>query len=347
MNIRMVFAFSGVLSVAACAALYGGTAPEAVDVQPALPPRVEMVRPNTGPLRGGIEVRILGANFDDLREGVVVRFGGVHSPRVVVDTPENLRAVLPPGERSGAVDIEVVNPDGSRGVVKEAFCYANGNAFTVMWFKTRLRLTLAWRFARLGGWIIAVLGAMSVGGLAWCIHLFLLLRPSELMPREFVEEVTLRIRRGELESASRLCEREEAAFARVIGPGLKKALDFPHQVREAIEAAGAREAAHLNQKISYLSNIGVVSPMLGLLGTIIGMIRAFEAIAEQGSRYVYLAAAIYQAMITTYAGLMVGIPAMILFFYFRGRVLRLVMAMEEQAERVAESVDAATTGAPK
>jgi len=311
-------------------------------------PKVHFVRPNTGPLAGQIEVTIEGANFDDVHEGLAVRFGGVDALYVGVGSPQRLHATLPPRAKSGVVDVEVVNPDGGRGVAQGAFCYVNGNQLTAFWFRVRQNLRLAWRFARLGGWIIAVLVAISIGTVAWCIHLVLSLRASQIMPDTFVNEVASRIQRGELESAARLCEREDYVFARVVGAGLAKAKEFPAQVRDAIAAAGSREASHLHQKISYLSNVGVISPMLGLLGTIIGMIRLFEAIAEQGSRYVYMAGALYQAMITTCAGLMIGIPAMILYFYFRGRVLRLVMSMEESAERVAEGIDtAATPGAPQ
>ena len=333
-------------TVAAWAAEEAAPAPQRAEI--AMPaPQIDLVRPNTGPITGGREIKIEGRNFDDFHEGVVVKFGGVPSSRVIVDTPESLRALLPATKKGGVVDVEVINPDGNRGVATAEFCYAKGNKLMVLWYAAKLRMALAWRLALLGGWIVAVLVAISVGGLAWCIHLLLALRQRELMPPEFIDEVASRIQRGELESAARLCEREDYVFARIIGAGLAKAIGFPHQVREAIEASGSREAAHLSQKISYVSNIGVIAPMLGLLGTVIGMIRVFEAIAEQGSRSVYLAAAVYQAVITTCVGLMVGIPAMILYFYFRGRVLRLVMIMEESAERIAEAIDASKAGEPQ
>jgi len=316
---------------------------EPLPVELALPhPEIDIVRPNTASVAGGTLIKIEGQRFDDLREGVIVKFGGIEAPRVFVDTPERLRVTLPPMAESGIVDVEVINPDNSRAVAKSAFCYIEGNRLAAFWFTTKLRLQLGWRYARLGGWIVLALIAISICGLAWSIHLFLQLRSSEIMPEKFFTDVSSRIERGEIESASRLCERENYAFARIVGAGLKKMKDFPDQVRPSIEAAGSREASHLQQKISYLSNIGVICPMLGLLGTIIGMIGAFEAIAEQGSQYVYLAAAIYKAMITTYGGLMVGIPAMILYFYFRGRVLRLVTSMEEDSERIAEVIENAT-----
>jgi biopolymer transport protein ExbB len=109
-------------------------------------------------------------------------------------------------------------------------------------------------------------------------------------------------------------------------------------IQEAMESEGERGAAALWQKISYLNNVGVIAPLLGLLGTVWGMIGAFGAIAlsDTESRGLLMAYNVAQAMVTTAAGLMLAIPAMVAYFYFRGRVVKIIALVEAQA---AELVD--------
>ena len=127
-------------------------------------------------------------------------------------------------------------------------------------------------------------------------------------------------------------------FSRVILGGLRRVHEPAEKVRDAITASGSREAAHLHQKISYLANIGTISPMLGLLGTVFGMIMAFNLISTGEPRPYLLAAAIAKAMVTTAAGLVIGIPALAVYFYLRGRLLRLVTHMEVVADEVSETI---------
>src|SRR5215216_2753930 len=134
--------------------------------------------------------------------------------------------------------------------------------------------------------------------------------------------------------------RHGEAIARVV----QKMLDFttknPHadlqHVREIAETEGTRVAASLNNRVIYLADIGMIAPLLGLLGTVFGIIRSFGALgADIGSaRYVALSRGISEALVNTAAGLAVGIPAMICYAFFRGRAQKLISDLEAASTHV-------------
>jgi biopolymer transport protein ExbB len=128
--------------------------------------------------------------------------------------------------------------------------------------------------------------------------------------------------------------RHGEAIARVV----QKMLDFttknPHaefaQVREIAETEGSRVAASLNNRVTYLADIGMIAPLLGLLGTVFGIITSFGALgADVGSaRYIALSKGISQALVNTATGLAIGIPAMVFYAFFRGRSQKLISELE-------------------
>ncbi len=105
-----------------------------------------------------------------------------------------------------------------------------------------------------------------------------------------------------------------------------------------MESEGERGAAELWQRISYLNNIATIAPLLGLLGTVWGMMRAFSAIALDTAQVkgITMAYSVSQAMITTAAGLLLAIPTMAVYFYLRGRVVRIVADIESRASEFIE-----------
>src|SRR5258705_13380757 len=134
--------------------------------------------------------------------------------------------------------------------------------------------------------------------------------------------------------------RHGEAIARVV----QKMLDFttknPHadlqHVREIAETEGTRVAASLNNRVIYLADIGMIAPLLGLLGTVFEIIRSFGALgADIGSaRYVALSRGISEALVNTAAGLAIGIPAMIFYAFFRGRSQKLISELEAASTHV-------------
>lgn len=185
-----------------------------------------------------------------------------------------------------------------------------------------------------GGWIMYVLGLMSIGGVALIIYFFVIFRPEQIIPKSFILELSRLLSAGETEQARLACVNQPSPVSAVA----LAALDYtqqaeqvdPGMVKEVIEGEGSRQAAQIQNQTTYLLDIGVIAPMIGLLGTVLGMLTAFNAVALDIARAkpIYLAAGVSQALVTTAAGLMVGIPAMIFYAYFRGHVGKLIGRLE-------------------
>jgi biopolymer transport protein ExbB len=176
-----------------------------------------------------------------------------------------------------------------------------------------------------GGVIGAVIIIMSVISLALVIEHFVNIRRDKLVPPEILGEVEVLFEDEEFEEAMELCEAEPSYFTNVVGAALPKMNSGYGAMMEAIQETGDEESIKLHQKIGYLSLIGNIAPMMGLLGTVQGMITAFQRIAASrgAPEPSELADGISMALVTTFLGLIVAIPTMICFFYFRNRVVRL------------------------
>ncbi len=339
--------FSGQLLFALLLCILLAAKARPADDEAALPaPVLTRVEPTTVPVGGGVRITLFGSNFDTgapEETPVRVLVAGQPCTKVTVYSDSQATALVPASAGAGAVDVEIRNPDGQNAVLRDALCYDDGTLWLARWYRLREYVGRIWRLLAQGGVTMILLAALSIFGVAWVIHCALSVRPSQIMPKAFLDRLSGHISRGEIQPAMDWCEADGCAFSRVAVAALRKAGESPQKVRQAAEAAGSREASHLLQKISYLSYIGVISPMLGLLGTVLGMIMAFRtfALGEVGSKHVLLAAAIHKAMITTAAGLIVGIPAMACYYFFRGKLLRIVTDMEEVTEDVSEAVAAA------
>jgi biopolymer transport protein ExbB len=148
--------------------------------------------------------------------------------------------------------------------------------------------------------------------------------------------VTLRRRavKGDLMGLLAISNRHRDTVAVILGRTLEFLARNPgatdDQVREIAQTEGSREAALLNQRVAWLADIATIAPMLGLLGTVFGMIRSFSVMANDvaASRPMLLAGGVAEALVATAAGLVVGIPAMVAYAYFRGRVQGMISEME-------------------
>lgn len=186
-------------------------------------------------------------------------------------------------------------------------------------------------------WTIGALGFVTV---VLVVYFFLTLTARREAPPKLMKRAAAQISAGDVRDAYLMCEGRSELIARVLYAGLKMADQDRYIIQEAMESEGERGAALLWQRISYLNNIGVVAPLLGLLGTVWGMIGAFGAIALDSSQTKGLTMAynVSQAMITTAAGLLVAIPAMVFYYYFRGRVLGVVSHVESHASEFVELI---------
>jgi len=185
-----------------------------------------------------------------------------------------------------------------------------------------------------GGYLMAVLGVMSVVGLGLVIYFFIVLRQEQVIPREFLRDVRQMLASGRLDEVRLAIARKPSAVAAITSA----ALDYnerveqpdPGLLKEIIEGEGSRQAALIQNQTQYLLDIAVIAPMVGLLGTVMGMLKAFNVVALDiaKAKPMLLAAGVSQALITTAAGLIVGIPAMMAYAYFRGRSSKLLSSLE-------------------
>jgi biopolymer transport protein ExbB len=203
--------------------------------------------------------------------------------------------------------------------------------------KTAEQMTMK-QMLQQGGFILWTIILLSVVALGMAIYLFLTLTPAREAPESFLRRAVAQIRAGDLRGAYQMCEGRDELLANVLRSGLRMSGHERYVVQEAMESEGERGATALWQRISYLNNIGVIAPMLGLLGTVWGMIQAFGGIAYDDSQVkgIMIAAGVAQAMITTVAGLSLAIPAMLVYFYLRGRVVKIIAEVEAQSSELVE-----------
>jgi biopolymer transport protein ExbB len=195
-----------------------------------------------------------------------------------------------------------------------------------------------WDMVQHGGVILWLIMGLSVITLVAAIYFVATVTPGREVPANFVRRAMSQLQAGDLRGAYQMCEGRDELVASVLRAGLKVSGHDRYVIQEAMESEGERGAAALWQKISFLNNVGVIAPLLGLLGTVWGMIGAFGAIAldDASVKGLTMAYSVAQAMITTAAGLMLAIPAMVVYFYLRGRVLRIIALMEAQAAEMVE-----------
>lgn len=175
-----------------------------------------------------------------------------------------------------------------------------------------------------GGFFGALIGLMSVAMVALVIEHFISVNQNKLMPPDLLNELEVLFEDQEYQEAMELCEAEPSFLTNVIGAALPKVSLGYDAMEKAIADVGDEEAIKLHQKIGWLSLIGNLAPMMGLLGTVYGMILAFQVIAVSAGppEPKALAGKLQIAMVTTLLGLLVAIPAMSFFFFFRNKVVR-------------------------
>lgn len=181
-----------------------------------------------------------------------------------------------------------------------------------------------------GGWpgflIMMLLFTLSLTAVYLICEHLLTIRRAELMPEGLGTQVRGLLSSGKFQAAEKHCREEPSFLSFVLLHGIGEVEDGWPAVEKALEDASAEQAARLFRKIEFLSVIGNLAPMIGLLGTVTGMIMAFQQVAgSQGAAgAAELAEGIYQALVTTVGGLIVAIPSLAAFAFFRNRVDQLV-----------------------
>ena len=190
------------------------------------------------------------------------------------------------------------------------------------------------------GPVMVVLLALSIISVMLVIVYFLSIRRGAVVSHGFMATADALLRKRDYLGLLAVSNRHGEAIARVV----QQVLDFTtknpnadfEQIREIAQTEGTRVASNLNNRVTYLADIGMIAPLLGLLGTVIGIIRSFGALgADVGSqRYMQLSHGISEALFNTAAGLAIGIPAMIFYAFFRGRSQKLISELEAASTHV-------------
>lgn len=187
-----------------------------------------------------------------------------------------------------------------------------------------------------GGFIMWPLLLLSIAGVVVLVMCCFSTRASAVLPTKLVEQAESFIRKRDYTGLSILCKDGDSCYARVMLTVASFMLRNPsaqfEEVREIAAAEGGRQAGFLSRQISWLSDIGALAPMLGLLGTVVGMMKTFFEIANGdfsgGKQRIDMAGGVAEALITTAGGLMLGIPAILAYVYFRSRVHKRVGDLE-------------------
>ncbi|MFV2070280.1 MAG: MotA/TolQ/ExbB proton channel family protein [Pirellulales bacterium] len=206
-------------------------------------------------------------------------------------------------------------------------------------------LTVVLSLGMTGLLILLLLFALSTTAVALAIEHMISIRSSVLMPVGLAEQVRQQLISGRLAAADQLCIRYPSFLTFVLRAGFSEVDGGWTAVEKGMEDAIAQQSARLFRKIETLSVIGNIAPMVGLLGTVTGMIFAFQEVAdaEGAARAAQLAEGIYTALITTVGGLLVAIPSLAAFAIFRNRVDQLVAEVAYVAHHAMLPIKRAST----
>jgi biopolymer transport protein ExbB len=199
---------------------------------------------------------------------------------------------------------------------------------------------LVYYIKALGATFVIVFVALSFALVALLVMCFLQLRRTVLMPPELIEGFEIHLDKKEFQQAYELAKADDSYLGRVLSVGLVKLQVGRQQAFDAMRETQAEEAMQLEHKISYVSLIGALAPMFGLLGTVSGMVSAFTVIAQSATqpKHHELASGISQALVTTLIGLWIAIPAVACFSLFRNWLEQLNSDVDTEAVRLISKV---------
>lgn len=193
-----------------------------------------------------------------------------------------------------------------------------------------------WEFIIKGGPIMGLIILCSVMAFAVFMERMRHLRSAKIDTKKFMQEISNKVKNNKVMQALDMCNITRGPIARILKSGIMKYDRSRRDIKEAIEDAGVHEVPLLEKNLSVLATIAHISPLLGLLGTVVGMLKAFQVIEGKAMSMVPvnpgdLAGGIWEALITTIAGLSVAIPTYVAYNYLVARVDNFVLDMEKSA----------------
>lgn len=198
-----------------------------------------------------------------------------------------------------------------------------------------------------GGPVMVPIGLCSLIAVVVFLERIWSLRRGAIVPRSFCVELIELLRQGRFDDALTVCRKGNLPAGRLLEVAVQARALPRSEIKERLEEVGRREGAELERFIPVLGTIASIAPLLGLLGTVLGMILTFQAIQIEGglADVADLAGGISQALVTTFAGLCVGIPAVMANRYLLSRVDGLLLDLEEASVKVLDVIEAQRTEA--
>lgn len=196
-----------------------------------------------------------------------------------------------------------------------------------------------WELIKSGGWLMGPLIALSIVSLALILERFWSLQRRRIIPRHLLAQVWHQLKSRTFTDTSLRELRQDSPLGRVLAAGI---VNMNHEraiMVESIEDVGRQEAHELGRYLNTLGTIAAISPLMGLLGTVLGMIKMFNGVNAMGMANASLVAGgIAEALLNTAMGIIVAIPSLMAYRYFRGWVDSLVLDMEREALKLVEVI---------
>ena len=190
-----------------------------------------------------------------------------------------------------------------------------------------------------GGWLRVFILLSSVVAAAICIERLYTLNPKKIAPPHLLASVWKQLKAGEMDANRLRILRQSSPLGRILAAGLGNAYHGRDVMKESIQEAASHVIHELERYLNTLGTIAAVAPLLGLLGTVVGMIKVFAEIMAQGTGNASaLAGGISEALITTAAGLSVAIPALVMHRYLTGRIDGIVVELEQETIKLVDAL---------
>ncbi|TXS93158.1 MotA/TolQ/ExbB proton channel family protein [Parahaliea aestuarii] len=196
-----------------------------------------------------------------------------------------------------------------------------------------------------GGWLMVLILLCSIVAVAICIERLYTLNPKKIAPPHLLATVWKQLKAGEIDANRLKSLRQSSPLGRILAAGLGNASHGRDVMKESIQEAASHVIHDLERYLNTLGTIAAVAPLLGLLGTVVGMIKVFAEIMAQGTGNASaLAGGISEALITTAAGLSVAIPALVMHRYFSGRIDGIVVELEQETIKLVDALHSEQSG---
>jgi biopolymer transport protein ExbB len=190
-----------------------------------------------------------------------------------------------------------------------------------------------------GGWLMVLIVLCSIIVLSICVERLYTLNNKKIAPPHLLATVWKQLKAGEMDAARLRTLKQSSPLGRILAAGLGNAYHGREVMKESIQEAAAHVVHDLERYLNTLGTIAAIAPLLGLLGTVVGMIKVFAEIMTQGTGNASaLAGGISEALITTAAGLSVAIPALVMHRYFTGKIDGIVVELEQETIKLVDAL---------